>query len=770
MKEATVNELRELLKAYNFFLQKDNKNKRFEGWMTYPEFLSEVGSASGKATDTEQNLRDAISVIRIAIGSGTPPSDTTPSELEELVVRAEAAREQYEQVRERESGQIDRWIHNLRKVPLTPAQVIPSIHLDKTEVEGVVENVLNASTNPTLYTNNVIVDIEKSFKEDPDIKGVLDEKQIHLQALKIAPFTTEKFLEVNEQVKELSREGMRKRVSEFIQPVHLISVLRPFDNPSSPLLRGLNGKDKEEFAEKMRTIEIMAAVEDDLTRKYWNKTFGANISNALLGNPEVEYVQSENEKDKQRVQVDLKQIYDLYSQFFGREISVTSEALDVIPTGIYKWYNPMTISSGSVGSAVVPVESATIGVYVGWQTTSALMAYYGAHALAMPALPMLGVGLSALPVGIGATEVGSEIASLTGVPYTITSATGEIVGSGFGTIVGLGGETAATATAVGGTELATTATGTAIAAGTEAATATAIAASAVAIPVIGAAVGVVAGWVVTKVLPWIRRNIEPILGTILAGFGGLVGLVVAGPIGLMVGVGSGLAIAGGVAGGSLSAGVASVAGAFGPIGGAFVSAIAGPFIVAIVGIPILIAFVLFIINAGAYVTPQGGGVSSNPNSNATLCLPSDGKIAQLPYCESGDPTLSHCTSNENAYDIANSKGTTVYAATSGTVTYYMDTPDGKTNGGYGYYAIIVGNGYTTYYGHMVINSGLPVGGSKTVKAGDQIGLMDSTGNVTGSHVHFEMRAPAGNIADIFGSVVMGQQVKNLTNFPECLTK
>ena len=82
-------------------------------------------------------------------------------------------------------------------------------------------------------------------------------------------------------------------------------------------------------------------------------------------------------------------------------------------------------------------------------------------------------------------------------------------------------------------------------------------------------------------------------------------------------------------------------------------------------------------------------------------------------------------------DIANSKGTNIYAADGGVVNYagWMS--------GYGYLIRIDHqNGYTTYYAHC---SKLLVGVGAKVHKGQHIAEMGNTGRSTGNHLHFEIR-------------------------------
>lgn len=82
-------------------------------------------------------------------------------------------------------------------------------------------------------------------------------------------------------------------------------------------------------------------------------------------------------------------------------------------------------------------------------------------------------------------------------------------------------------------------------------------------------------------------------------------------------------------------------------------------------------------------------------------------------------------------DIANGVGTPIRAAKGGTVIL------AGWNGGYGNCIVIDhGGGFSTLYGHM---TRLRASDGQRVGQGDLIGDMGSTGNSTGSHLHFETR-------------------------------
>lgn len=84
-------------------------------------------------------------------------------------------------------------------------------------------------------------------------------------------------------------------------------------------------------------------------------------------------------------------------------------------------------------------------------------------------------------------------------------------------------------------------------------------------------------------------------------------------------------------------------------------------------------------------------------------------------------------------DIACPIGTPIYAAADGVVIHINDQADSYGN----HIMISHGNDVYTLYAH---NSQLLVSVGDTVKQGQQIAVSGNTGNTTGSHLHFEVRA------------------------------
>ncbi|MBQ4396467.1 MAG: SH3 domain-containing protein [Clostridia bacterium] len=98
--------------------------------------------------------------------------------------------------------------------------------------------------------------------------------------------------------------------------------------------------------------------------------------------------------------------------------------------------------------------------------------------------------------------------------------------------------------------------------------------------------------------------------------------------------------------------------------------------------------------------------------------------------------------NHYGIDIAVPGGSQIMAVAPGRVTRKA-----YEAGGFGYYVVIQQNdGISAYYGHMMAPSFLKVGA--TVKAGDTLGMVGSTGHSTGNHLHLEFRRGSTRINPI----------------------
>ncbi|ACL77169.1 M23 family metallopeptidase [Ruminiclostridium cellulolyticum] len=110
-------------------------------------------------------------------------------------------------------------------------------------------------------------------------------------------------------------------------------------------------------------------------------------------------------------------------------------------------------------------------------------------------------------------------------------------------------------------------------------------------------------------------------------------------------------------------------------------------------------------------------------------IPATGKITS-PFGMRNHP-ITHIRTSHKGVDIDADIGDPIMASGSGKVIY------AGYSSGYGRHIIIDhDNGFKTIYGH---SSKLLVNKGKTVKKGQKIALVGSTGRSTGPHLHFEIR-------------------------------
>ena len=137
--------------------------------------------------------------------------------------------------------------------------------------------------------------------------------------------------------------------------------------------------------------------------------------------------------------------------------------------------------------------------------------------------------------------------------------------------------------------------------------------------------------------------------------------------------------------------------------------------------------------AAAAAAQSSGGQGASDNwvqGTGQLGWPVSGEITS-PYGYRVHPIWG-TTIYHSGIDIGVDEGTPVHAADGGVVVW------SGWMGGYGYAVVIDhGNGLSTLYGH---NSELAVEEGQSVAKGQVISYAGSTGNSTGPHVHFEVRA------------------------------
>ena len=137
--------------------------------------------------------------------------------------------------------------------------------------------------------------------------------------------------------------------------------------------------------------------------------------------------------------------------------------------------------------------------------------------------------------------------------------------------------------------------------------------------------------------------------------------------------------------------------------------------------------------AAAQASSGGGGGSDyyQPVSGSGAMIWPVNGVVTSPYGYRTHPIFG-TTIYHSGIDIGGDYGTPVHAADGGVVV------EAGWISGYGYAVIIDhGNGLSTLYGH---NQELAVSEGQSVSQGQVIAYAGSTGNSTGPHVHFEVRA------------------------------
>lgn len=142
-----------------------------------------------------------------------------------------------------------------------------------------------------------------------------------------------------------------------------------------------------------------------------------------------------------------------------------------------------------------------------------------------------------------------------------------------------------------------------------------------------------------------------------------------------------------------------------------------------------------------------GGVGNKDNGqeqkqgdkavNSNDQQPVEGARVSSEYGGRSDPFTGR-PAGHAGMDLAAPGGTPIKSLSDGKVVYSDFSSGGDGYGGYGnVVAVKDSNGVTTVYGHLQNNSSYNVG--DTVRTGDVIGNVGSTGRSTGNHLHLETR-------------------------------
>ena len=139
---------------------------------------------------------------------------------------------------------------------------------------------------------------------------------------------------------------------------------------------------------------------------------------------------------------------------------------------------------------------------------------------------------------------------------------------------------------------------------------------------------------------------------------------------------------------------------------------------------------------------------------------------QLPFpCGqvwAGQTRTNHSPQNSIDFNRSGDEGDAVVAAAAGNVTRVAN--EGNTSYG-GWIEIAHGDGYTTRYAHLSVQS---VSVGQTVSQGQRIGSVGNTGGSTGAHLHYEQRRDGVAVRGTFNGVpALFFGTKNYTSQNKC---
>ncbi len=397
------------------------------------------------------------------------------------------------------------------------------------------------------------------------------------------------------------------------------------------LIPDLSSVAQRELVKTTSMLTVFSESNDNLYRTVLLRTLGENITNTVLGPVEQQYILS-TEKSDGAFTIKLGQLQNNSFSFQEGDISdgfnspVTESVKGIAESKLKVLALSKTKSlttTGSLGKISGFANSQafdSIAPFLGLQTNFEYVGTSSFGKLITTAFP----GYAPLITNIaGRLGINVGIQAVAPVATEMIATEGAIVAES--AVVAEGITEGAVAKAVAGKSLNIT-LGNAIARGASSllsklgmqAAAAKVGATVGTgiIPVIGTIAGLIIGAVFGKILekvgPWIKKNADYIIGAVI----GLGAFLIAGPVvGIIAGLGA-FGVSAAVSAGSVSLGAVgtSIGGFFVTLGKLAIAPIFMPIFITVLVTPILVAFILFIINSGAYIVPPTAtaGTSTNP--------------------------------------------------------------------------------------------------------------------------------------------------------------
>lgn len=605
-------------------------------WKNKKEFEKDIKFITSASSIAEANkilekkfLETSGSKEKENAEANTPDKWAREQQESERVIREETLKETRVQAEKevRESIEKKQQIYESQKLQTKLSEVAP---------KEIREKVLSELGDKTVYAvpEKDIPEIQFNAKEAEFVELAKNDPVTFSQKL------SELIIQQNPEIPQETLVPLAQAVAAdttiaIVDPTAKVLPTGVFSSvaQASDVVANLSPDTVNEVAKSAAIFTSFSESQETLYRSVLNKAVGQNITNSVLGVPEQTYVLTYTPSDK-GYRINLGQ---LQSNSYTFQQSPSYNMLNDPLTNNAKSYASNKLKGlatskiqslatkgafGNISKFATSKAFDSIAPFIGMQTNftyvgtnvlgKAITTFFPQFAPLMSSIASrlgINIGISAIaPVAGEAAVVGGAVTAEGAANVIATGA--KVAGKGLNVALG-------NALAKGASWLLGKVGATALAAKVGAMVGTGV------LPVIGTIIGAILGAVLGKLLqkiPW--KKIAPFL------LGGLIGGAVFAFIGPVAGVVAGVAAFGATAaaGGSITlAGIGGgIASVFAAIGGLFVSAFLGPFLITIMGLVISTAFILFVINSGAYVVPatsSGGG-----GTNITCDVPPGEKI------------------------------------------------------------------------------------------------------------------------------------------------
>lgn len=445
---------------------------------------------------------------------------------------------------------------------------------------------------------------------------------------------SEKILQsVPSEVRAQIGEEELKIAANQVAADFLARTLRKDDLVVAPtgLFKGLlesNLVPKELKEEALATLGVLSATSEGVTRNFLYPVVGKNLTDFYYLEPEKEYVVTERPTPNSTHRVDLENLQTSFASFknnpvFGFLKDQAKEELVKHGKQIFVDYVAKLPTKGVLGfiksfttnSAISSGLQILTGAGVTYQATN--LTGWVIQIAAPDLVPVITFAAQRFGVNIGLTTINAltpaaagaiEAGAITGATVAGQTAGAVVAGAVAGEAAGVAAGAAGVAAGVG--------TGAAVGA----AAATPTGPLALILAPIFAAVGAVVGKVLDKIKIWLKKNPNAIRNITLIG---LIAAIAVGSVPLIFITGFLFVSTFIVGGGVIATGAAAgtfIVGAFTAIITNTIVSIAKPIVLSLIGIITFTAFVLFIINSGAYIVPPDTGSSINIDQNPYISV------------------------------------------------------------------------------------------------------------------------------------------------------